>query len=183
MSERTIKPEEEFCPYETCRDRGKQGGGNIIIHDRQRGRCYCKTCEKTFSIRQGTVFHRLQTEEREVTKVITLLAHGCPKQAVVKAFGYDERTIDGWEKRAGQQCEQVHEALVAQGQLALEHVQVDEIRVKLRGMVVWMALALMVSSRLWLGGVVQESRNRSLARRILGKVAACAACGCNITPE
>jgi hypothetical protein len=34
----------------------------------------------------------------------------------------------------------------------LWHTPSDEIRVKGRGMIVWMGLALMVSTRLWLGG-------------------------------
>ncbi len=54
--------------------------------------------------------------------------------------------------RAGGHCQQVHQALVPQGQLDAQHVQVDEIRVKGRGMIVWMGMALMVSTRLWLGG-------------------------------
>src|SRR5260370_29446365 len=43
------------------------------------------------------------------------------------------------------------------------HVQADEIRVKGCKMMAWMGLAMMVSTRLWLGGVVQLSRDRGLA--------------------
>jgi IS1 family transposase len=50
------------------------------------------------------------------------------------------------------------------------HVQADEIRVKGCKMVAWMGLAMMVSTRLWLGGVVQLSRDRSLADRLLSQV-------------
>jgi hypothetical protein len=28
--------------------------------------------------------------------VVTLLAHGCPVQAIVAAFGFDERTVADW---------------------------------------------------------------------------------------
>jgi IS1 family transposase len=68
----------------------------------------------------------------------------------------------------------VHQALVVKPQLNLTHVQADEIRAKGRGMVVWMAMALMVSTRLWLGGVVSASRDRVLADRLLVLVRACA---------
>src|SRR6266571_6626922 len=68
---------------------------------------------------------------------------------------------------------QVHQAVVQQGQLYLVHVQADEIRVKGCKMIAWMALAMMVPTRLWLGGVVSLTRDRSLADRLLAQVRAC----------
>src|SRR2546430_14694475 len=56
------------------------------------------------------------------------------------------------------------------------HVQADEIRVKGCKMIVWMGLAIMVSTGLWLGGVVQLSRDRGLADRLMSQVRRCAAC-------
>ncbi len=61
----------------------------------------------------------------------------------------------------------VHEGIVEQGNLDLMHVQADEIRVKGDKMSAWMGLAMMVSTRLWLAGVVQESRDRHLADALL----------------
>ncbi|SRR6266702_1422044 len=61
----------------------------------------------------------------------------------------------------------VHQAVVQQGHLDLVHVQADEIRVKGCKMIAWMALAMMVPTRLWLGGVVSLTRDRSLADRLL----------------
>ena len=55
------------------------------------------------------IFYRLQTDPVIVIQVITLLAYGCPMQAIVQAFGLDERTIKGWHKRAGKDCQAVHE--------------------------------------------------------------------------
>jgi hypothetical protein len=40
-------------------------------------------------------------------------------------------------------------------------------------MVAWMGLAMMVSTRLWLGGVVSLTRDRSLADQLLRQVRAC----------
>ena len=105
--------------------------------------------------------------------VVTLLAYGCPTQAIVHAFGLDERTVAGWRDRAGKQCEQVHQAVVQQGQLDLVHVQADEIRVKGSKMVAWMGLAMMVSTRLWVAGVVSRNRDTKLADRLLHQVRAC----------
>ncbi len=47
------------------------------------------------------------------------------------------------------------------------HVQADEIRVKGRSMVVWIGMAMMVSTRLWLAGGVSQTRDRHLADRLL----------------
>src|SRR6266699_2855803 len=60
------------------------------------------------------------------------------------------------------------------------HVQADEIRVKARGMVVWMGLAIMVSTRLWLGGVVSRSRDTTLADQLLHQVRACCQAACHL---
>ncbi len=67
----------------------------------------------------------------------------------------------------------VHQAVVQQGQLDLVHVQADEIRVKGCKMIAWMGLAMMVSTRLWLGGVVSLTRDRGLADGLLWQVRSC----------
>ncbi len=58
--------------------------------------------------------------------------------------------------------------------LSLEHVQADEIRVKEVGQVLWLAMAVMVSTRLWLGGVVSRTRDVQLANTLMALVRACA---------
>jgi transposase-like protein len=107
--------------------------------------------------------------------VLTLLCHGCPVQAIVAAFGLDERTVARWLAAAGRHCERVHEHLVEQGQVDLRHVQADELWVKRVGGKVWMALALAVPSRLWLGGVISRHRDLPLITRLVQRVLACAA--------
>ena len=107
--------------------------------------------------------------------VITLLCHGCPTQAIVAAFGLDERTVARWFSEAGRHCQRVHEHLVEQGQVDLQHVQADELWVKQVGGKVWMALALAVPSRLWLGGVISRHRDLDLITRLVQRVLACAA--------
>ena len=119
------------------------------------------------------MFEGLRKPKALIVIVVTLLAYGCPIQAIVQAFGLDERTVASWRDRAGNHCQQVHQAVVQQGQLDLMHVQADEIRVKGCQMIAWMGLAMMVSTRLWLGGVVSLTRDRSLADRLLTQVRAC----------
>lgn len=163
----------QFCPHLECKARGQVGQGNIVIHSQKRPRYRCKTCGKTFSAKEGTLFAGLRKPTELVVIVVTLLAYGCPIQAIVHAFGLDERTVASWRDRAGKHCEQVHHALVEQGQLDLVHVQADEIRVKGQKMIVWMGLALMVSTRLWLAGVVSPTRDTQLADRLLQQVRRC----------
>ena len=72
--------------------------------------------------------------------VVILLSYGCPIQAIVHAYGFDERTVADWQKREGKHCQQVHKALVEQGKVETHHVQADEIRAKGRKMVAWMGM-------------------------------------------
>ncbi len=141
-----MEPSEQFCPNLTCCARGQRGQGNIAIHDRKRQRYRCKMCKRTFSARRGTLFEGLRTSTDLVGTVVTLLAFGCPVQAIVQAYKLDERTVASWRDRAGWQCQRVHQAIVEQGQLDLIHVQADEIRVKARSMVAWMGLCAVSAS-------------------------------------
>ncbi|HEY6540092.1 MAG TPA: hypothetical protein VIZ18_04105 [Ktedonobacteraceae bacterium] len=116
------------------------------------------------------MFAGLRKPTELIVMVVTLLAYGCPVQAIVYAFGLDERTVANWRDRAGAQCERVHQAIVEQGKLDLVHVQADEIRVKGRNMIAWMGLALMVSTRLWLAGAVSVTRDKRLAAALMQQV-------------
>ncbi len=170
-----MDPTTTFCPNRNCPARGQTGQGNIGIHSQKEQRFICHACHTTFSARKGTVFYRLRTSAETVVIIVTLLAHGCPLQAIVAAFGFDERTIADWWARSGRQGQAVHEYLVEQPR-DLGQVQADELRVKKQGGIVWMALAMMVRTRLWLGGEVSERRDLPLIRRLIERVRRCAAC-------
>jgi transposase-like protein len=152
------------------------GEGTIAIHDRKRERYRCRIGKRTFRAKRGTMFEGRRKPVELIVIVVTLHTSGCPIQAIVHAFGLDERTVAAWRDRAGVHCQKVHQELVEQGNLDLMHVQADEIRVKGYKMIAWMGLAMMVSTRLWLGGVVQFSRDRSLADHLMGHVRRCAVC-------
>src|SRR5438477_7598437 len=108
-----------FCPNEGCVARGQVGQGHIVGHGKARARYRCKSCGKTFSAQAGTMFEGLRKPKTLIVIVVTLLAYGCPIQAIVQAFGLDERTVASWRDRAGKHCQQVHQAMVQQGQLDL----------------------------------------------------------------
>src|SRR3989454_2373021 len=169
-----VDPATTFCPRLACPARGQTGPGTIGIHSRKDKRCLCTACHKTFSATKGTALYRLRTATETVTLVVTLLAPGCPPQAIVAAFGFDERTVASWMARGGVRGQAVQEHLVEQPR-DLGQVQADEIRVKKQGGIVWMALAMMISTRLWLAGEVSEHRDMPLIRRLIERVRRCAA--------
>jgi hypothetical protein len=133
-------------------------------------------CAKTFSVSKGSIFYRLKTAPQTVILVLTLLAYGCPVQAIVMGFGFDERTVQEWWRRAGQHCQAVHEHVVGHSQLNLLQVQADEIKVKIVGGVIWMAMAMMVPTRLWLGGVISQQRDRALIQSLADQIRVVALC-------
>src|SRR5262245_25503036 len=121
-----------FCPNRACPARGQVGQGNIGVHSRKEQRFLCTQWHKTGSATQGTPLYRLRTPAETVSLVVTLLAHGCPIQAIVGAFGYDERTVACWLVRVGVHSQTVQEHLVERPR-DWGQVQADEIRVKKQG--------------------------------------------------
>jgi hypothetical protein len=170
-----MDPQERFCHNRGCWAYGRAGEGHIVVHSQKERRYRCKRCSKTFSETKGTPLYRMHKPHELVATVVTLLAYGCPVQAVVAAFGLDERTIARWQRESGHQCRRLHEHLVQAGGVLLSQVQADELRIRIVGGVLWLASALSVSSRLWLGGVVQIRRDRCLIRQLLERVRACGA--------
>jgi hypothetical protein len=109
-----------------------------------------------------------------IVLVVTLLAHGCPVRAMVAACGVTAETVRTWAAEAGVHGAQVHRHLVLGACWSLLHGHADEMRVRMQKGMVWMAMALMVSTRLWLGGVVSAQRDTGLMRRLADRVRACA---------
>lgn len=169
-----MNPRQVFCPNPECASRGQIGSGNIGIKSQKQCRYVCKVCRKSFAETKGTPLFGLKRSHSLFFLIVTLLSYGCPPQAIVAAFGLDERTVFAWQHKAGVHCEQVHRALVEQPR-DLVQVQADEIRVKLaKKVVIWMAMALQVPTRLWLGGVLSVHRDQTLIDRLANKVKACA---------
>jgi transposase-like protein len=160
-----MDPQQRFCPNEACVARGQIGKGNLVIHSKAPERYRCKVCRKTFSGREGTVFYRAHVSAAQMTVVLGLIAHGCPIAAICAVFGYQARTVRRWVQSAGDHCEALHDAQVAQPRI-LGFIQADELRVKVQKGVLWVAMAVAVPYRLWLGGVESPNRDRKLIRSL-----------------
>ncbi len=64
-----------------------------MIHSQRERRYRCDRCDKTCSATKGTALYRAHQAPDVVVHVVTLLAHGCPPQAIVAACGGDARTV------------------------------------------------------------------------------------------
>ena len=155
-----------FCPNSACPASGHVGRGNLWVHDRRRERYRCTVCRRTFTPRTDTPLAHLRTPATTVSQVVTLVGHGCPIPAIEAAFALDRRTVRRWVAAAGQHAERIHQHYVLQPR-DLQHVQADEVRVRTQAGIVWMAMAVMVTTRLWLGGVVSPHRDRALITALL----------------
>jgi transposase-like protein len=164
-----MDPKTAFCLHVTCPARGQIGQGHIGLHARTDQRFICRQCRTTCTATKGTVFYRLRTAAATVVMVVTLRAPGCPPQAMVAACGIDERTVADWLARAGRPGQAVHERLVEHPR-DLGQVQADASRVKKQGGMVWVALAMMVRTRVWRAGELSAHRDMTLMRRLIERV-------------
>ena len=110
-----MDPRGQCCRSRACRAYGQAGQGHVVIHSRAERRYRWKRCRRTFVETAGTALYQLRTARDEVVLVLSLLACGCPVQAIVAAFGLDERTAARRQARAGAQGRRVHEHLVQAG--------------------------------------------------------------------
>lgn len=102
-----MNPTQQVCLNRRCSASGKAGLGNTTIHSQKQQRYCCSLCGQAFSETTNTLFYNLKSDHDLVVQAIALLAYGCPVQAIVAAFGIDERTVALWLRKAGRHCKQV----------------------------------------------------------------------------
>lgn len=103
---------------------GRHGQGERIQDFR------CQACGTKVSERWGTPLYRLKTSVKRIGEVLTALVEGLDVSAAVRVFGHSEGTIRTWLTRTGLHSERVHHHFFRN--LVLEHVQLDELRLKVR---------------------------------------------------
>jgi transposase-like protein len=142
-----MNPQPPCCHPPPCPARGQGGQRNMRVPSPAEPRDRCTTCGQTFAATQDTPCSRWRPAAEVVTRGLTRLRHGCPTQAIVAAFGVEERTVAAWLTRAGQPGERVHQHVVQQGWVDVPHVHADELWVTLVGRRGWRALARAVPAR------------------------------------
>jgi hypothetical protein len=70
----------------------------------------------------------------------------------------------------------VREHVIGKIQLDLQQVQADEIKGKAFGQHLWMAMAMMVSTRLWLGRAIRLKRDLALIQALADQIRQIALC-------
>lgn len=160
-----------LCPERAvCEKCGEKSKGQIGVHSHKERRYICHECKTTFSDTKGTVLYGLKYPYWIVVTVLTLLGYGCPVQAIVAAFGIDERTISSWLEKAGTHAKQVQEHFIKGQELDLGQVQGDEMYIKTQYGAIWVATAISVFPRFIIWASASAERNRSLIDEVVEKV-------------
>ena len=102
----------------------------------------CQACRTTFTSRRNTPLYRLKTPSQQVAQVLSALAEGLDASAAERIFGYQQATISTWLLRAGEHAQTLHERCFRT--LHLPHLQLDELRTRLRSAnkILWLWLAI-----------------------------------------
>ena len=166
-----MDPTTSFCPNRHCPARGHTGQGNrVSMRRRNNGASVTRATHPSAPAQAPS--SRLRTSAEIVVRSVTLRAPGCPRQRLWRRW-LDERTIADLVARAGRQGQAVHESLVEQpwtwagASRCAPRQATGRPRVE--------ALALRVTTRVWLGGE-GSARDLPLIRRLMERVRRCAAC-------
>jgi len=144
-----VKTEGFACPNQQCPYFGITDASiHALVGDGKHGHAEqiqtfrCQACRTTFSARRDTPLYRLKTPSQQVAIVLTALAEGLDPSAAERVFGYRQATITTWLIRAGRHAELFHEHCFRN--LHLPHLQVDELRTRLRSakQILWLWLAI-----------------------------------------
>jgi IS1 family transposase len=129
------------------------------------------------SARRGTALYQLKTPPARIGEVLSALAEGLSVGAAVRVFGHGESTITRWRDRAAQQAVRLHRHFVRD--LHLPHVQLDEIRTRLRprNCVLWLWLALDPQTKL-IPALALGARTQRTAHSLVHGLRIVLAAGC-----
>jgi hypothetical protein len=137
------------CPNHTCMYyRITDAHVHALVGDGAEGKAEriqtlrCQACGTTFSTRRDTPLYRLKTASHRVAEVLSALSEGLDLSAASRVFGHRQATITTWLMRAGAHSATLHDRTFRA--LHLPHVQLDEIRTRLRsrahGLWLWLTI-------------------------------------------
>jgi len=110
-----LAPVGTFCPYPECPDYGQIGKGNLIQYGKSRQgqqRFQCKSCQRTFNERKGTLFYNRKTAVKDILECLALLAEGSRISSISRVKGIKEDTILSFLREAAQFAEQIEAILL-----------------------------------------------------------------------
>jgi IS1 family transposase len=168
-----IDTEGQACPTKQC---DYHGITDASIHalvgygSHGKSQCiqdlFCQACKTKFTMRRDTPLYRLKTPALRVCEVLAALAEGLDVAAGVRVFGHTEATIQRWLTRAGMHAERMHDCFFHD--LHLRHVQLDELKTRLRQRVheVWLWVAFDVTTKV-IAAVELGPRTQVAAHRLI----------------
>ena len=105
------------CPNKDCSQYGIRGAKNISVRDtygpNNTRLLWCRSCNKRFSERRGTIFFDSRLPEEKVVSIIEHVVEGCGMRKTGRLLKVGKDTVCRYTKLAGQHSEQLHEELVA----------------------------------------------------------------------
>jgi IS1 family transposase len=137
----------------------------------------CQACHTTFTSRRNTPLYRLKTPSQKVAMVLSALAEGLDPSAAERVFGSRQATIITWLTRAGEHAQRLHKHSFCN--LHLPHVQLDELRTRLRcaTQVLWIWLAIDPCTKI-LPVLHLGPRTQNAAHRVIHSLRLSLAPGC-----
>jgi hypothetical protein len=127
--------------------------------------------------RRSPPLYGLKTSSQRVAEVLTAFAEGLSVAAAVRVFGHSEGTLRTWLTRAAHHSALLHNHFCSD--LLLAHVQLDEIRTRLRqrAHVLWLTLAVDPISKL-IPTLYLRSRTQDAAHAVIHDLRQRLASGC-----
>jgi transposase-like protein len=105
------------CPNKDCSKFGLRGEKNISVRDtygpQDTRLLWCRSCDKRFSERRGTIFFDSRLPEEKVISIIEHVTEGCGMRKTGRLTGVKPDTVSRYTKLAGKHSEQLHDELVA----------------------------------------------------------------------
>jgi transposase-like protein len=108
-----------FCPNPDCADFGQVAADHpaqIIRFGLSKAghqRYQCKTCGRTFTETQGTLFYRRRASESEILEALAQIAEGSRISSVSRTTGHKEDTLLAWLREAAKRVEVIEAVLLA----------------------------------------------------------------------
>ena len=98
-----------FCRNRECNDDQRPGDSHVVkigtvLGKRGRQRYLCRRCGKSFSIRTGTVFHRLKAPKKDFIEAIQMMVEGNSLAAISRVKGVSELTVSSWFRKVAEHC-------------------------------------------------------------------------------
>src|SRR6266849_3865798 len=172
------------CPNQQCAYLGITDAHiHALVGDGKHGRAEriqtfrCQACLTTFTARRHTPLYHLKTPSYHVAMVLSAIAEGLDPSAAERVFGYRQATITTWLSRAGEHAQTLHQHSFCN--LQLPHVQLDELRTRLRSctQVLWLWLAIDPCTKL-LPVLYLGPRTQHAAHRVIHSLRLLLAPGC-----